>query len=804
MRSNSLRWRNPNVDELSSVHNSPIEKRVVPFVVNGNADEPIHFEFWNSTENNSTKLRLAVDETVHKFEFEDVHKKMEDESMKRTTPLILSDNNAAINSIEQSHNILLSNNNLKSKLSASTDGHVPFLITSGNYHYGASNEDETKNGILGVQNEISADVVTDKKPYSNLILNPIYEEKPKVIDTVDSILKPKQLLKGAGHLLPDGDDNILLVIISNRIDGIIPSVASIVQSASKPVDVVLIGEHDVNEAVHSHFGHRIDNFISMTVKEVQDDLMKNKLRPIWTWPEWHSSINDIHWKNKNTLHTADWDYLQTHAHELNHLRFYLPYLSLFQNKKYIFFMDDDILIHKDLGPVAADVMSNLPSDKGIVTACNIWIWNSECHHFDFHDQTDYILDMPSLYGDRDVCQTDYETHCYPASYLEFIETVLPASGKQQKAWNFGFSLFAMDNWRNLQLTQRYESVMTESYRLHVFPETSLTFGLGVPFIAFAGAVECWHEKDLVVRDGFGYIEWNRYETTFGNDFYEKVDVVHYTGPDKPWAANSKIDVKSIQPWLDIMKKENLTIPDQLRTEPATDLFTLVASDRTGAQWLINTLDSHPEVCASGESTLPETGFSSDSLLPTGLPWYPACSIKRGCTYNFISDGVLELTADIPDRRGHSVPRRCMKGYNAAYSEDALIDHLPRLCKFVDLLQGNYTQAAIGRLWVEAFASEDKTIIGCSCPRGTIAKGIKVEPEWLTYDNFPDEYKGPPRLNLDESKLHGSKMIRLKRKNLWARFKSIVMAQKSGHYHLTSAEAKKLQETNVEKVEVAIE
>lgn len=57
--------------------------------------------------------------------------------------------------------------------------------------------------------------------------------------------------------------------------------------------------------------------------------------------------------------------------------------------------------------------------------------------------------------------------------------------------------------------------MHANYRLHAVPETSLVFGLGIPFLALANSVDCWDEEVLKVRDGFGFINWQRYQTSFG-------------------------------------------------------------------------------------------------------------------------------------------------------------------------------------------------------------------------------------------------------------------------------------------------
>jgi lipopolysaccharide biosynthesis glycosyltransferase/LPS sulfotransferase NodH len=615
----------------------------------------------------------------------------------------------------------------------------------------------------------------------------------------------------------DTEANVLVVIISNRLAGIIPTVSSILtHTSSKPVDLVLIGDPALNEKVRQHFSaptrtrqRAIHTFTSLTVESVQADLLAQGYQPIWTWPEWGSSRSST-WRNQHTLHVAEWDELETHAHELNHLRFYLPLVSQFRKHKYLYFLDDDILVQKDLGHVVDSTLQTLHPSKGLVTPCNIWIWNSDCHHFGFESEETIkpILQMPSLYGDRHVCQSEAETHCYPASYPDFLDSVLPANNytnpKDQKAWNFGFSLFALDHWRANDLTARYEAVMKESYRLHVFPETSLTFGLGVSYIAFAGAVECWNDKEMKVRDGFGFIEWNRYEQTFGKDFLEKdVDVLHYTGPHKPWVANTTIEPRSLQPWLNYMEQEGMSLPDQLPVEPASQLFTLLASDRTGAQWIMSALDSHPNVCASGEGDKPESGFPVDVLFPEGLPWFPVCSVKRGCSFAFVRNAVLEL-AESMDLRGRTgkVPARCQPGYDR--HNDSLGDHLPRICNFMDALHGNYTEGAIEAVWVDAFRKEDQNLLGCSCQRGTTVKGLKVFTEWLAYQNFPYHQTGPPGMVLDDSALSGSKIIRLKRRNLWARYKSTIMAQKSNMYHLTSPGDKRTQLATVGNMTVSVE
>jgi hypothetical protein len=96
-------------------------------------------------------------------------------------------------------------------------------------------------------------------------------------------------------------ENVLVVIISNRRDGIIPTIASILSKSTLPVDVVLIGVHEINKQVDAHFGKRIKNFVSLSVDDITEDLLAQDFQPIWTWPEWHTSIDNPTWRNENTI-----------------------------------------------------------------------------------------------------------------------------------------------------------------------------------------------------------------------------------------------------------------------------------------------------------------------------------------------------------------------------------------------------------------------------------------------------------------------------------------------------------------------
>jgi LPS sulfotransferase NodH len=262
-----------------------------------------------------------------------------------------------------------------------------------------------------------------------------------------------------------------------------------------------------------------------------------------------------------------------------------------------------------------------------------------------------------------------------------------------------------------------------------------------------------------------------------------------SGPDKPWVEDSRIEERAIAPWLEAMEQESMPIPHQLPLEPTENLFAVLGSDRTGAQWIMKMLEGHPHICASGEADKPETGFSADSLLPDGLPWYPHCSIKRGCTFEFFKTGVAELLSNVTDAE---VPFRCTADYDPEAHNDPYRLNLKRLCNFVDRLEENYDASNIAQLWVDAFVSEDRNLVGCGCVRGVRAKGLKVMTEWIISNKYPYSFDDEPRINLNTTKVHGSKIIRLKRRNLWARYKSMVIAHQTDMYHPTTPGEKRSQ------------
>ena len=68
-------------------------------------------------------------------------------------------------------------------------------------------------------------------------------------------------------------------------------------------------------------------------------------------------------------------------------------------------------------------------------------------------------------------------------------------------------------WRKKNLTGSYTWWLAKNAEHRIFPEDSLAYGLGLPYLSFAGHVQCWNSFiDKPARDGLGYITTADFKT----------------------------------------------------------------------------------------------------------------------------------------------------------------------------------------------------------------------------------------------------------------------------------------------------
>jgi LPS sulfotransferase NodH len=204
-------------------------------------------------------------------------------------------------------------------------------------------------------------------------------------------------------------------------------------------------------------------------------------------------------------------------------------------------------------------------------------------------------------------------------------------------------------------------------------------------------------------------------------------------------------------------------------------FLLVADARSGSTWVMNTLNHHKEICASGD-------FSMDSLSPEVLEWLPPQ--HKQCSFAYIRDQIISKNVTL---------------------EENCNDDNSALCNFIRTVQHDTSPANMLNVWTEAFLqshteqNRHELLLDCQCPTTSVRSGLKMMGPWISKLE-PQSFNSTP--------FYATKMIRLHRNNRWGRFMSYENAHWTGHWGVHSYKARKehlqaIQE-KTERVRVNIE
>lgn len=174
---------------------------------------------------------------------------------------------------------------------------------------------------------------------------------------------------------------------------------------------------------------------------------------------------------------------------LNHLRIYLP--ELFPNLHKVVFLDDDIVIQRDLSPLwDIDLQGKV---NGAVETCrgnDPWVMSKRFR-----------------------------------TYFNFSHPLIAQNfDPEQCPWAYGMNIFDLQAWRKTNIREIYHYWLKENLRSNL---TLWRFGTLPPaLIAFRGYVHpidpSWHML------GLGY----QFDTDLAN--VQKAAVIHYNGLAKPW------------------------------------------------------------------------------------------------------------------------------------------------------------------------------------------------------------------------------------------------------------------------------
>lgn len=189
----------------------------------------------------------------------------------------------------------------------------------------------------------------------------------------------------------------------------------------------------------------------------------------------------------------------TYISILNHLRIYLP--ELFPRLKKLVFLDDDVVVQRDLSPLwEVDMEGRV---NGAVETCqgeDAWVMSKR-----------------------------FKT------YLNFSNQLIAKSFDPEKcAWAYGMNVFDLEAWRKSDITEIYHFWLKQNidsnltlWRLGTLPPS---------LIAFDGHVHPidppWHML------GLGYQSKSNIETV------KQAAVIHYNGQAKPWLHIAFTELKS--------------------------------------------------------------------------------------------------------------------------------------------------------------------------------------------------------------------------------------------------------------------
>ncbi|KAG0449158.1 hypothetical protein HPP92_027459 [Vanilla planifolia] len=185
---------------------------------------------------------------------------------------------------------------------------------------------------------------------------------------------------------------------------------------------------------------------------------------------------------------------------LNHLRMYLP--ELFPNLNKVVFLDDDVVIQRDLSPLWNINMEG--KVNAAVETCrgdDKWVMSKRFH-----------------------------------TYFNFSHPIISKSlNPDECAWAYGMNIFDLNAWRKTRIRDIYNYWLKENLKSNL---TLWKFGTLPPaLIAFRGHIHpidpSWHVL------GLGYQEKTNLDSV------RKAAVIHYNGQCKPWL---EIGFKHLRPF----------------------------------------------------------------------------------------------------------------------------------------------------------------------------------------------------------------------------------------------------------------
>ncbi|KAK4346438.1 hypothetical protein RND71_032777 [Anisodus tanguticus] len=307
------------------------------------------------------------------------------------------------------------------------------------------------------------------------------------------------------ELLPLLSDNSLhhFVMATDNILAASVVVNSAVQSSLKPEKIVfhVITDKKTYAGMHSWFALNPVTPALVEVKGVhQFDWLTRENVPVLEAVESHNVIRKYYHGNHITGANLSDTTLRSFASKLqarspkyisllNHLRIYLP--ELFPNLEKVVFLDDDVVIQRDLSPLW-DIDLN-GKVNGAVETCK--------------GEDEWVMSKRFI------------------NYFNFSHPLIAKNlNPENCAWAYGMNIFDLRAWMKTNITNTYHAWLKENLKSNL---TMWKLGTLPPaLIAFKGHVNpidaSWHML------GLGY------QNKTNIDNVKKAAVIHYNGQAKPW------------------------------------------------------------------------------------------------------------------------------------------------------------------------------------------------------------------------------------------------------------------------------
>ncbi len=440
---------------------------------------------------------------------------------------------------------------------------------------------------------------------------------------------------------------------------------------------------------------------------------------------------------------ADWDRDGKHATPLNHARFYLPHMRFVRDLRRVLFVDDDIVLQSDIMPALTHAME---PDKAMLVSCNA-INFDRCGWFRMawdemtYAQTSYMgfkaYDVNGLRQEDVICSTPEQIECIePGGFEQLSEIAAQVGGaafagglnlSAIKAWNFGYVVIDVSRWHAFRMTAMYEAWIAANAKRRIFAETSLGFGLGLPLLALAGRVQCYSSSIVRILEGLAVMDrFDMAENNISLDRVATADVLHYTGEHKPWMPTRYAEYHEAFNRFDA-RLNRMDGAGEENGPHKKHLFVVLGGEHAGSEFLMSQLDTHPDVCAVGESKgalYALRGFARHALMPPfpdtvadgmASDWVRPCSRQALCTWRHFARAVTAATdTQLAEYALQSVIVRWRATWQASgRNTTALFE--------------SFMRAALGQFGADA---DGQLQLPCHCPATSRRVGFKFFSQWV--------------------------------------------------------------------------